>query len=83
MMNRVRKYKTTIPQGLNPRLWGSAQSDHHIPVWISICFWYLASWHHDIAVHIINVALQHQHKFSVCFVSGLQLDFQEIYLFNL
>ena len=29
----------------------------------------------------MNLALQHQHKCFVCFVSGPQLDFHEIYLF--
>ena len=31
MMNRVRKYMTTISQGLNPGIWVSAQSDPPTP----------------------------------------------------
>ena len=68
----------TADSGVQPKA-----TNDHIPAWISVCFWYLASWHDDVAVHTMNVALQCQHKCSVCFVSGLQLHFQEIYLFNL
>ena len=49
MMNGVRKYKTTIPQGLNLRLWGSAQSYHPPHTCLDICLilvpGLLASWH--------------------------------------
>ena len=49
MMNRVRKYKSTIPQGLNPRLWGSAQSCHPPHTCLNICLFLVpglpGSWH--------------------------------------
>ena len=37
MMNRVRKYKTTISQGLNPILWVSAQSYHPPHTCLDMC----------------------------------------------
>ena len=37
MMNRVRKYKTTISQGLNPILWVSAQRYHPPHTCLDMC----------------------------------------------
>ena len=37
MMNRVRKYKTTISQGLNPILWVSAQGYHPPHTCLDMC----------------------------------------------
>ena len=56
---RQQYLKDWIPDsGVQPKA-----ATHHIPSWISVSFWYLASWYHEIAIHTMNVALQHQQFF--------------------